>query len=118
VKAAWKGKSFMSPQATVPPPVFPADVAAFAAECGVTDYLTPVYEMTRLVFPMARRIAPVLEYDPEIDGLRCIVFRVEVGVLDVERFADVHWGWDRELFKTCPAPLVCNFGLHVDMRGA
>ena len=108
----------MPPSTTAPPPSFPADVIAFAAECGVTDYLIPVWEMTRRVFPMAHGITPVLEYDPEIEGLRHIRFNVEIDSLDVERFADRHWEWDHELFKVCPAAHVCDFGLHVDMRDA
>lgn len=107
----------MSPTAAASP-VFPADVAAFAAERGVTDYLIPVYRMTRRVFPTARDVTPVLQYDPEIEGLRHIRLNVETGGLDVERFAELHWEWDRELFKICPAASVCDFGLHVDMGDA
>ncbi len=62
--------------ATVPPPSFPADVIAFAAETGATDYLVPVYEMTRRVYPMAGRITSVMDYDAEIEGLRHIRFDV------------------------------------------
>jgi hypothetical protein len=107
----------MSPT-TAPSPVFPADVTAFAAETGVTDYLLPVREMTQRVFPAALSIAPVLEYDPEIERDRHIVFKVEVEGLDVEQLAEIHWEWDRELFKVCPATNVCDFGLHVDLRSA
>jgi hypothetical protein len=108
----------MPPSTATASPVFPAAVTAFAAETGVTDYLIPVWEMTRRVFPAARSVMPALEYDPEIEGDRHIVFKVEVSGLDVEQFADVHWDWDRELFKVCPAPHVCDFGLHVDLRSA
>jgi len=103
---------------TVAPPVFPADVTAFAAECGVTDYLIPVYEMTRRVFPTARRITPVLEYDPEIEGLRWITFEVEIGGLTVEQYVDLDWHWSGELFKVCPATHVCCFGLHLEIKDA
>jgi hypothetical protein len=107
----------MSPT-TAPPPVFPADVIAFAAESGVTDYLIPVWKMTQRVFPGARSVTPVLEYDPEIEGDRHIVFKVEISGVDVEQLADAHWEWDRQLFKVCPAAHVCDFGLHVDTGGA
>ena len=103
---------------TAPSPSFPADVTAFAAESGVTEYLVPVWEMTRRVFPTARRIAPVLEYDPEIAGLRWIVFEVEIGGMTVEQYVDLHWEWDRELFKICPSTHVCDVGLHLDIRDA
>ena len=108
----------MSPHATVPPPVFPADVTAFAAESGVTDYLIPVYEMTRRVFPMARAVTPVMEYDPEIEGERRVVFEVVTGPLDVAHAVDLRWKWSHELFKICPATHVCRLGLHAEMQDA
>lgn len=106
------------PLTTAPPPVFPADVIAFAAETCATEYLIPVWEMTRRVYPTARSVAPVLEYDPEIAGLRCIVFNVEISGMTTEQYVDLHWHWSSELFKICPATHVCYFGLHDDIRDA
>ena len=106
----------MSLSTSAPPPVFPADVTAFAAECGVTDYLIPVYEMTRRVFPMARGVAPVMEYDPEIEGLRRIVFEVVTGPMDPAHAADLDWDWSREIFTICPATHVNYLGLHAEMQ--
>lgn len=103
---------------TAPLPSFPADVIDFAAECGVTDDLIPVYEMTRRVFPTAQRVAPVLEYDPEIAGLRWIVLEVEISGLTVEQYADLHWQWSGELFKICPSTHVCCFALRLDIKDA
>jgi hypothetical protein len=99
-----------------PSPTFPADVIAFAAESGVTEYLIPVYEMTRRVYPTARRITPVMDYDAEIKGLRHIRFDVEIGGLTVEQYVDLHWRWSGELFKVCPATHACCFGLHEDIK--
>src|SRR4051794_38894462 len=96
--------------ATDSPPTFPADVTAFAAEKGVTEYLIPVYEMTRRVFPTARRITPVLDHDAEIEGLRHIRFDVEIGGLTVEQYVDLHWQWSGELSKIGPATHVMWFG--------
>ena len=105
------------PLTTAPSPVFPADVTAFAAECGVTDFLIPVYEMTRRIFPTARGITAVMEYDPEIEGLRRIVFEV-VTVADGpgSSAADLDWDWSRELFTICPATHVNYLGLHAEMQ--
>ena len=108
----------MPPPTTAPSPTFPSDVTAFAAESGVTEYLIPVYEMTRRVFPTARRITPELEYDPEIAGLRWIVFRVEISGMTAEQYADLHWQWSGELFKVCPSTHVCYFALHLDIKDA
>ena len=108
----------MSPSAVALPPTFPADVSAFAAESGVTDYLIPVYEMTRRVFPTAGRIKAVLEYDPEIEGERCIVFEVVTGPLESSHAVDLRWEWSRDLFKIVPATHVCHLGLHAEMLDA
>ena len=45
----------MTPTLTTPDPaVFSEDVRRFAAERGVTDYLVPLYELTRRCFPGRR----------------------------------------------------------------
>jgi hypothetical protein len=108
----------MPPSTSISSPPFPADAVAFAAESGATDYLISVWEMTRRVYPMARRITPVMEYDPEIAGLRWIVFEVEIGGMTVDQYVDLHWQWSSELFKVCPATHVCCFGLHEDIKDA
>jgi hypothetical protein len=108
----------MSLTTVAPPPTFSADVSAFAAERGVTDYLIPVYEMTRRVFPTVRRITPVMEYDPEIEKERRIVFEVVTGPLEESQAVDLRWEWSRELFKICPATHVSHLGLHAEMQPA
>jgi hypothetical protein len=92
----------------------PADVAAFAAERGVADYLPAVQVMTERVFPNAP-VTVRLEDDPEIVDERHIVFEVDVAGLDVLRYAELHWQWSRELFRVCPPTHVCLFGLHLNI---
>ena len=60
----------MPPTTTAPPPVLPADVIAFAADHGVSDYLAPVAEMTRQVFSGAASISVVVEDDYEVPDER------------------------------------------------
>lgn len=95
-----------------------ADVLAFATEQGVNDLLLPVLDMTRRLFPDARRLEVMLEDDPELADDRHIVFEVEIGPTEVFRSADLHWQWSRNLFQLCPAKHTCLFGLHVNMSKA
>ena len=97
---------------------FPADVLAFAAAQGAADLLRPVWDMTRRVFPHARRLEALLEDDPELTDDRHIVFEVEVGPVEVASSVERHWQWSRELFQLCPATHVCLFGLHVQVGDA
>jgi hypothetical protein len=65
--------------------VIPADVVAYATEKGLADSLLPHLEITRRVFPSARRLAVYLEDDPEIADLKFIVYEVEVPGLTVDQ---------------------------------
>ena len=68
----------MTPTATTPDPaVFPEEVRRFAAARGVTEYLVPLYELTRRCFPGAA-ITVTQESDYEIPGLGWIVYNVAV----------------------------------------
>ena len=55
----------MTPNATASPPVIPADVAAFAAQRGVADYVGPLLDLTRRLFPGAAA-AIIATYCPSI----------------------------------------------------
>jgi hypothetical protein len=99
---------------TVPAPQawqWPADVLEFAAREKVADYLDPLLEATRKLFPTARRLEVFLEDDPEIANDWHIVYEVEVPVADVPHFVKAQHFWIDELYKVCPAPLVCTFRL-------
>ncbi len=59
----------MTPTLTAPDPaIFPAAVLAFAAERGVTDYLTPLYDLAKHCFPGAD-VTVTFESDCEEPGL-------------------------------------------------
>ena len=93
----------MSPTLTAPDPaIFPADVLAFAAERGVTEYLVPLYELTRRCFPAAE-VAVKQENDYEIAGLGWIVFEVAAyGTWPDEARRAARRRWLDELIKTTP----------------
>ena len=105
----------MAPTAPAVRPFLGPDVLAFAAQQGVMDLLQPVLDMTQRVFPEARHIDTILEYDPEMPGDRHIVVEVHIGPLAVSRSVERHWQWSRDLFRCCPSPSVCLFGLHVNV---
>ncbi len=98
----------MPPTTTAPPPVLPADVVAFAAEKGVSDYLPAVLEMTRLVFANCP-VVPLLEDDPEIPAWRAIVMEVDVTGLSVEQLVAAQQRWSAAVFQHCPATHVHLF---------
>jgi hypothetical protein len=100
---------------TIPPPAtarqWPADVLEFAARSGVADYLDPLLEATRRLFPTARSLKVFLEGDPEIRDDWHIVFEVEVPRANIPSYVHAQHFWIDELYRVCPAPLVCTFRL-------
>ncbi len=96
------------------PPISP-EVHAFAREAGVEAYLLPVVEMTQRVFPDARRLAVLVEEDPEIANDRHIVLEVDVPDRSPDEFVASLLPWDEEMFRICPATLghVFRLGLRL-----
>src|SRR5262245_13533620 len=76
--------------APLPLPSIPPEVAAFAAEAGVTAYLPGMLEMTRRIFPSSP-MKVLVEDDPEIANDRHIVLEVEVGGVGVQDMVDAQW---------------------------
>jgi hypothetical protein len=106
----------MASAATTPGlPVLSPEVLTFAEEQGVGDYLRPVVEMTRRLFPDARRLAVFVEEDLEIPDERSIILNVVMAGLDPDQYVEARFRWSRELFAICPAPLVCVFGLGLEI---
>ena len=100
----------MSPTLTAPDPAtFPADVLAFAAERGVTDYLMPLYELTRRHFPAAN-IKVRLELDYEIAGLAWIVYVAEAINPDYESARVLKDAWRKAVISNLPPDARQPFG--------
>ena len=87
------------------------DVLEFAARSHVEAYLDPLLEATRGLFPTAREIRVFLESDPEIRDDWHIAFDVYAPRADVPHFVKAQHFWIDELYRICPAPLVCTFRL-------
>lgn len=90
---------------------WPADVLAFATREKVADYLDPLMEATRRVFPTARDLKVFLELDPELRDDRHIIFEVLVPQKSIPSYVKAQHFWTDELFRICPAPLVGIFRL-------
>jgi hypothetical protein len=90
---------------------WPAEVLAFAAQQQVQAYLEPLREATGRVFPTLDTLKITLEGDPEIRDDWHIVFWVRVPQPDIPHFVEAQHRWIDELYRICPAPLVCTFRL-------
>ena len=86
------------------------EVAAFAAERGLTPYLVPVLQLTDRVFP-GRRTAVFVEADMEIADLRYIAIGVDVTGLSVEQLTETRHLWRDGLSAFCPSPHFFDFVL-------
>ena len=87
------------------------EVLEFAAQHQVRDLLDPLRLALDRLFPAARSIRLRLEEDPEIRDDCHLVFDVRVSRADVPDFGAAKRRWHEELFRLCPAPLVCLFRL-------
>jgi D-arabinose 5-phosphate isomerase GutQ len=101
----------MSPTLTAPDPaVFPADVLAFAARRGVTDYLVPLYELAKRCFDGAA-VTVTQEDDCEIPGLAWVVYSVPVAEWDAARYDAAHRSWRDGFRDLCPPAAAEAFAL-------
>jgi hypothetical protein len=98
-------------QTTITSWQWPLDVVEFAMRHQVDAFLTPLLEATQRVYPTARHLRVSLELDPELRDDWHIVFEVEVPQADVPNYVLAQHAWGEELFRICPAPLVCVFRL-------
>jgi len=106
-----------APGATSPATVWqwPADVLAYAKEQRVDRYLAPLLDGIHRVFPSARRVKATLEFDPEIQNDRHIVFSVHVPREDVPNFVEALRRWNREEDRILPDPQTCVFRMCLEL---
>lgn len=102
----------MSTRISMPSTGFwPPDVLEFAARRQVSDLLDPLRLALDRHFPPAQSVRVHIEEDPEIRDDCHLVFDVRVSRADVPDFGAAKRHWHEELFRLCPAPLVCLFRL-------
>jgi hypothetical protein len=100
---------------TAPRPTIPPDVVTFAREQGVEQYLSPLIELARRVYPSATRFEVFTEDDPEIPDDRHIVFRLDT-LIDLEQAREADYRWHRGAFEIVPARHICVFPHSINMR--
>jgi hypothetical protein len=92
----------MSASASLQPTTFSPDVAIFAAEHDVTDYLSPVLDMTRQVFPNAS-VTPRVQEDAEVPEVRFLLVEVDTADLNADQLLAAEHQWSAGLFVHCPS---------------
>jgi hypothetical protein len=90
---------------------WPAEVLAFAAGKQMERYLDPLLQVTRRIFPSARRLKASVKQDPEIQDETHIVFEVELAGLTPAEAAAAEGEWTRELHRIYPSPGPHDFHL-------
>jgi hypothetical protein len=101
----------MSPTVTTPvPPAIPDEVRAIAAERGVTDYLAPLYELTKRCFDGVD-VTVTQENDYEIAGLGRIVFAPAADTWEADRRRAAKARWYAGFRELCPSDDSINFVL-------
>jgi hypothetical protein len=101
----------MTPMVAREPAVrIPDEVAAFAAEQGVSAYLPAVLRLAEQIFA-GLSLSLRLEGDPEIEDDWHIVIDVNTADWDLTRLMTSQNQWSEEIFTCCPASHVCIFRL-------
>ncbi len=91
--------------------VWKPQLLAFAETAGVAEYLDPLLETTRALFPAMRSVRVEVEGDPEIVNDCHIVWEVAVPFTSVREHLASQKRWIVALCDLCPAPLTCVFRL-------
>jgi hypothetical protein len=97
-----------------PRPTILPEVVAFAREQGVEQYLAPLIELTRQVYPSATRFDVFVEDDPEIANDRHIVFELDAP-LTVEQSLQADNRWGEGWLRIEPYPRSCIFRKSVNL---
>jgi hypothetical protein len=98
---------------SLPPPIVPPEVLAFAAEQRVSEYLPIVLALARRLFPREPMTVRV-DDDPEIEDYRKIAIEVDVTGWQTPQLVAVQQQWTEQLIRSCPAHQAIVFRL--DLR--
>jgi hypothetical protein len=90
---------------------WPPEVLEFAVQRQVADLLDPVRLALDRLFPSAHGVQVRVEEDPEIPEDCHVVFEVRASRANIPDFMAAKRRWHEELFRLCPATLVCLFRL-------
>src|SRR4051812_30514263 len=90
---------------------WPVDVADFAREQGIDQYLEPLRAAAHQVFPMLKELRVFLRRDPENADDRYLVWELELPRIDVATHRELSRSWGDQLYRIVPAPkapLICG----------
>jgi hypothetical protein len=90
---------------------WPADVLEFARENGIEQYLGPLHEAARRVFPMMKELRVFPTRDPENAEARHLVWQVGVPAASKETYRHLSEAWGAEFIRLVPAVkahLICS----------
>ncbi len=99
-----------APTTTRPLPAIPPEVQAFAAEKGVSDYLSPVIDVARKAFPLSA-LAVSLGQDAEDETHRYIAIDIDAAGKTAEELLAGQRSWSAGLARVCPSPHAVYFVL-------
>lgn len=88
----------------------PPEVHAFVRERGLEPYFPQIVAILERVFAEANAMSVEVHEDPEVSGLRCLLFEVEVP-WDVDKTCAVQEQWYQETAKRIPTTLINEFSL-------
>src|SRR5437763_16603537 len=95
-------------QATASPPILPPDVGAFAAEKGISGYLSAVIDLARQAFPSSA-LAVSLGQDAEDETHRYIALDVEAGGRTAEELLAGQRVWSGGVGRVRPSRQAVHF---------
>ncbi len=93
---------------------WPPEVLELADQKKLRDYLDPLMEATRRIFPAARWIKVRLDQDPEMPDWQTIVFAVGVNGMPAQESFARRSLWIKECINICPYPRDPIFALCID----
>lgn len=96
--------------------VLSREVMAFANERGLTPYLPAVVRVFQRVFMDAKKLSVEVDYDPDVAGLRHLLFRAVVAWPESEPAHAARQAWYDGTAAACPQQLLTDIRLSIDQR--
>lgn len=96
--------------------VLSREVKAFAQEHGLTPYLPAIVDVFLRIFKDAKKMSVEVDDDPEIAGLRHLLFAVQVPWRTFEHADAARTAWYRGTDAVCPKQLLTDLRLSIDRR--
>jgi hypothetical protein len=88
---------------------WPPEVLTFARQAQVAQYLDPLMEETRQLFPQARAMRVYVEKDPELPDDHHIGWEIDLEMPNLSDYRGLSRRLGEALRRIVPAPLACAF---------